>query len=490
MGHLTFNMELLPAKLGCFLSRGSMGALIPVLNVFFVSVGMSEIRAGILTAMMNTTCIVAGPLWGYLADYTKRRTLIFLVLSFGATGCIFMLPWSAYIVDSIYNSSCTNKTINVTGILRDCSEKGAENTLFVVLLLVMVVASMFVPPLLAYAEGMVAAVVKGLGATYGPQRLFGNIGFGVCVPLAGWLCDNFRVKGLSEYSPAFFTFSVISVIMIPVGVYLIRQAEQGGFLDQLSEEDKSQEVLTGDLKKCDSEETSHENQRDLEDEPMVFETTVPVTESILMKTWQLCRSPSVLVFLFTVLVGGFCNSALLSFVFKFQVEEMKRSKTQSSLVFIFGNSASSIGFILADKLTRLLRGTIPTMIVALTLWLLWLVTISFDIPYMFFVGVHLLNGIAFALFLCSMMKHVLDISPPDILMTMNQLTLTIFFYVSGILENIAGSEVYQKYGGRSLFGGHAVLCGGWIVVITVYYVRRNITMCDDIKSISRSTSEA
>ena len=55
------NKETISCKIACFLSSAYIGSLIPFLNVFFVSVGMTEFQSGILTALVYTPCIVTGP---------------------------------------------------------------------------------------------------------------------------------------------------------------------------------------------------------------------------------------------------------------------------------------------------------------------------------------------------------------------------------------------------------------------------------------------
>ena len=182
----------------------------------------------------------------------------------------------------------------------------------------------------------------------------------------------------------------------------------------------------------------------------------------------LCRRPSVVLFLLTVFVGGVANSLYLSFTFKFLVDHMKLSKTESSYVFACSSVSSCLTFLFAHRFIGMFGGALPTMSVSLLAYFVRLLVISFDISYPVFLVVHLLNGFSFALFYCSIMKHIQDISPTDILMTMNQLTLALFFYVSSIVGNIGGSEVYQVYGGMIMFRGQAIVCGVWSLVLVVY----------------------
>ena len=469
MSYLTINSELVAAKLGCFLSNWSLGS-VAILNVFFVSVGMSELRAGVLTAMINTPCIIAGPMWGYLADYTKRRTLILLVLCTGAAGSIFVIPWSAYIL--LQTDHCNSTTANVTDACPSSNEH-TESVLFFVLLFIMIVASVFVSPQMAYFQAIVATVAKGLHAPFGTQRIFGEIGISSSIMFTGFVCQNVRIKGMSEYTPAFIIFPVVSLLMIPVGWRLIQQVESGGFLNQHLNTSEQPET-EAPLKYSQENVTTSSNRVSVTNTHAAKCAERQTNNHLFKKALHLCRTPSVIFFLCTVLMGGIPNALYISFTFKYLVENMGLSKSESSYVFACSSVSSCLTFIWAHRCIQTFRGTLPSMAVSLFATFVRLLLISFNIPYSVFLMAHLLNGFSFALFYCATMNHLLDISPPGILMTMNQLTLAIFFYVSMIVANIGGSEVYQMYGGRMLFRGQSFVCAVWLLVLLVYIRLTNV----------------
>ena len=100
-----------------------------------------------------------------------------------------------------------------------------------------------------------------------------------------------------------------------------------------------------------------------------------------------------------------------------------------------------------------------------------LFVISFNVPYKVFLSIHFLHGCGFALFYSSIIEHILNISPKDILMTMNFIALSIFFHFSNVVGNIGGSKVYDNFGSRKLFVGQSVICAVWAVVLVIFSAR-------------------
>merc|ERR1711962_496674 len=95
------NLRMIPSKVASFFIGSYTGSLMPFLNVFFVSIGMSELKAGILTAVMYTPCIFTGPMWGFLCDYTKRPKVILVILALGPANTMSSLPWTARYINPL-----------------------------------------------------------------------------------------------------------------------------------------------------------------------------------------------------------------------------------------------------------------------------------------------------------------------------------------------------------------------------------------------------
>ena len=305
---------------------------------------------------------------------------------------------------------------------------------------------------------------------------------------------------MSEYSPAFFIFPAVCVVMIPVGWYLIHQtvvlevlskqanATNEGFEDngESKQAHATNEGFVDD--NCEATKPGKEHVDELSvyvvsdgnQGPESRRRSPPSTEngesakSLLKKTLKLCGRLDVILLFITVFIGGIANSLYLNFTLKYVVETMGHTKAEASYVIIATATSSVITFPCTARIIKLFGGTINAITVALLAMCVRLLIISFSIPFEAFVAVHLLNGFAFGLFYSSTMEHVLAISPKEILMTMNNITLSLFFYVSALVGNIGGSGVFNEYGGAKLFLGQSILCGVWVVVMFGYIARNKI----------------
>ena len=101
--------RMLPAKITYFLAGGMMGAIIPFINVFLVSTGISITHAGYMNGVSYAAAAIAGPLWGSLADCSGYRKLVYMILSIGSLVTLFPLPWIAnYVGITVNNTTCFN----------------------------------------------------------------------------------------------------------------------------------------------------------------------------------------------------------------------------------------------------------------------------------------------------------------------------------------------------------------------------------------------
>ena len=67
------------------------------------------------------------------------------------------------------------------------------------------------------------------------------------------------------------------------------------------------------------------------------------------------------------------------------------------------------------------------------------------------------------------MEQVFVLSPKEINMTMNNIVMVLFFFISSLVANIAGSAIYAAYGGARLFLGTSVTAGAWALFMAVYH---------------------
>ena len=221
------DVPLIPAKLSYFFMECFGGSFVPFIVVFLASTGLTIEEAGFITGIRLLASSIAAPLWGYLADRTRRPNVIFAVLCVGMAATIFPMPWvgracgggGVHNSSSHINITSTNKEMlferdlehnleelprkveyflnysrpieeEVSGnhtTVSHTSHKPFSNQLFYVMLVLVFVSNIFSNPINGFVDSFVMNVVKShpRKSDYGKQRMFGAIGFGVSNALAG-----------------------------------------------------------------------------------------------------------------------------------------------------------------------------------------------------------------------------------------------------------------------------------------------------------------
>ena len=456
----SINTRMLPAKFAYILYGGNIGSHIAFLNVFFTSVGLSTLQAGLITGIRYVSATISQPLWGYIADYTGKRKLILIILCIGAALPMFCMPWvSRWIYPKSHYELCTrNSTLGngTFGISRftniteytnavdkcETEKKHAVNTLFYVLLVIVTFASTFEVPLPCYVDTIVMNVVKTgtEKASYGGQRIFGSLGFSLANLLAGIAADRYREVDMSNYTAVFYLFLPYTLMLIPIGCYLIGQSN-----------------YTYTSK---AEETTPANQENV--------------GNLFTQVFRIFFRFDVLFFMTTVMICGLANNLFMNFAYMLVKDEMNVSKTKMTLVVVTAAMSETLVFPFTSKIIKMVGGNTPAIILGMFSYSVRFLVMSYRVPYGILVAVQTLHSLGFALSFAAMMEHVHEISPAQINVTMNSIMMMMFFSVSNLLANMLGGEIYQKYGGRQLFFGKAILCGIWGGLMIMYYGYKQI----------------
>lgn len=255
---LRVDRKMLPSKMAYFMFYAAMGQYVWYINLFLTSIGLTSSEAGFITGMCFATSAIVGPLWGALSDYTGRRKLIFVVLCFFAAATFFSLPWIVFFLPESYKlvpAHGKNQTLNQT--LFDYTELESDahhylidqiptneiapftNRLFWIMLGCLLFVNVFLNPLAGLLDSVVMNVIKknGDASSYGLQRLYGSLGGGITPLIGGILSDHYHPANMSKYTVIFYLYLPFMLIMIPIGIYLLKQSDW-------TREKKNKKVLT------------------------------------------------------------------------------------------------------------------------------------------------------------------------------------------------------------------------------------------------------
>ena len=104
---------MIPTKVAMLLSAGLSSCYQPFLNVFLISIGLAVRQAGFICGIKSLSSVIAGTIWGAVADYTDTRRLILCLLCIGAIISIFPMPWIPELVNARENNFfCKHQVIN------------------------------------------------------------------------------------------------------------------------------------------------------------------------------------------------------------------------------------------------------------------------------------------------------------------------------------------------------------------------------------------
>ena len=371
---LKLDLPLVPCKVGSFLTNVFQGSYLPFMYVFFLSVGMTQVRAGILTAIMSSCSMFASPFWAYVADATKRRKTVLVVLSIISSASMFSIPWIVLLVSPL-SSQCQQQMVNSTKkrlngsstnltdvSLRMCMESNENITkLFHVLCAVVLFVPLFVHPLYNYMEAVVVNVCAAKKVDYGRQRVFGAIGFTVGNMVTGEASELFDVVDMSHYTPMFAVCAGCILILLPLGCFLIDSGEYG-----------------------DSETNAD----------IPTQTSAEMKDSTFKIIFRVCWNLDFALFIVTVFMAGLAYLLVVNFSLKYALDVFGRGQAVSSLVITMSAAGTVVIFPFSSNIISLFRGPIPTIIVCLLSQFIRHFVMSLPIPFEVFVVIQVGGGLA------------------------------------------------------------------------------------------------
>ena len=162
----------------CFYAAAA--ALFPFLVLYYETLGLSGRQIGFLAGISPLVSLAGAPLWGALADASRRHKVILTIAIAGAIILALLL---------------------------------SQITVFAILILVVVVYALFAAPIIPLMDNAVMSILAEKKDQYGRQRIWGAVGWGLTAPLIGQLIET---NGLNW---AFWGYAGIMLI----GLFVIQK---------------------------------------------------------------------------------------------------------------------------------------------------------------------------------------------------------------------------------------------------------------------------
>jgi MFS transporter, PPP family, 3-phenylpropionic acid transporter len=158
------------------------GSLVPYLNLYYQTIGMSKQQIGVLIASATLAAVVAAPVWSVLADAFRLHRYLLPLAMFGTLGPVALL---------------------------------AQSTEFTVLWLLVVLYALFNGPIVALADNAVLSLLGEDRAAYGRLRLWGAVGFGVAAWGGGVLVERMGMSTAFGLFIGFMLLCGLAAIRLP-----------------------------------------------------------------------------------------------------------------------------------------------------------------------------------------------------------------------------------------------------------------------------------
>lgn len=150
--------HFLRVKTVYFLFYAAWATLIPFLPLYYKRLGFTGGEIGILASIMPLVTLIGAPVWGGIADATRRHRAVLLGVMVGVMAAVAVLT---------------------------------QARTFWLLAALVAAYAFFNSPIIPLIDNAVMAMLGERRSAYGRLRLWGAVGWGITAPLAGWLAARF-----------------------------------------------------------------------------------------------------------------------------------------------------------------------------------------------------------------------------------------------------------------------------------------------------------
>ena len=434
--------DMIPVKLSYAFYFSAVGAWYPYIMLFLISLDLDPLMAGLILSIHAITSSLATPLWGFLTDFTGRKKIVLTTITIGLSATLFALPFVAVqLNDFTRNSSSLITQNNQTTTTNEkyCTTSCNDNRMFHGMLILFIMIGLFDHVINVFLDSntMRAIELHLKKPSFGNQRVFGAITFGVGSVVSGALADSFNHPYMSNFSGVVFITVPLLVLGLPFYMLVIMQTEK-----------------------------KESRQHNTEDRAQVKKLAGLELAKLALKT---CFKPFNFIFLFSNFIQGTSLNIMYNFLFLHMKEYMNSKDSILGLTVV----ASNIGEILIFPFSKCLIkrfGKKNCFLFSLLTNGIRFILLGYCTNPWLTLPIQLLHSFGFALFYSSMIELLTEISPKEIRTTMFGINTSLFFSVGSVLGTLMGGWMYKSYKGTVLFVGLGVFCCGWSCIVFILFL--------------------
>jgi PPP family 3-phenylpropionic acid transporter len=152
------NRDLFFARAYYFAFMGGWGFILPFLNLFYVSLGLSGTQIGTITSTSSVVGLLFAPLIvSEIKKRSKARGILQVSIFLGALAYLLL----------------------------------GQQTFYIAILAIVFLQSLVVSSVMPVSDSMAVSVSKSTGSGYGSVRVFASLGWIITVLASGWLIEQF-----------------------------------------------------------------------------------------------------------------------------------------------------------------------------------------------------------------------------------------------------------------------------------------------------------
>ena len=202
--------DMLTVKLGYAFHFAALGAWLPFELLFLTSLDLNPLLAGLILSLQAVASSLATPLWGFVSDFTGRKKIVMTIIPIGLAATILPAPFVAVrLNDFTRNSSSLIDHNNQTSLTdrKYCTTSCGDNRMFYGMLVLFIATGFFdnVMPVFLDSNAMHAIESHSKKTSFGKQRVFSTITFGIGSVVAGAFAESFNHAYMSSFSAVVFT---------------------------------------------------------------------------------------------------------------------------------------------------------------------------------------------------------------------------------------------------------------------------------------------
>ena len=433
--------DMLTVKLGYAFHFAALGAWYPFMLLFLTSLDLNPFLAGSILSLRAVASSLATPLWGFVSDFTGRKKTVMTITTLGLAATILPAPFVAVgLNDFTRNSSSLIDHNNQTSLTdgKYCTTSCGDNRMFHGMLVLFIATGFFdgVMPVFLDSNAMHAIESHSRKTSYGKQRVFGAITFGIGSVVAGAFADSFNHAYMSSFSAVVFTAVLFLLAGLPFYLLVVVQTDKKKLSKKTSNDSDDKKLAGLELAK------------------------------LAIKT---CFKPFNFVFLFSTFLQGTSHAIMYNFLFLHMKEYMNSKDSILGLSIV----AANIGEILLFPFSKFIIqrfGKENCFIFSLFTNGIRFLLLGYCTNPWLTLPIQLLHSFGFALFYSAMIELLTQISPKEIFCTMFGINNSLLFSLASVLGALLGGWIYKSYNGTVLFVGVGVVCCGWTCIAFLLFL--------------------